>query len=74
MHPLAGHKKYCPWRYPEDSRGAPKSGQDRPGWVQCCDALVPTERLDPGVSENQQLDGSTEDVVTMLAKVQRVIG
>mmetsp|Transcript_7955 Transcript_7955/g.19631 ORF Transcript_7955/g.19631 Transcript_7955/m.19631 type:complete len:214 (-) Transcript_7955:225-866(-) len=67
MHPLNAHRKYCPWRYAAGGEGA------MPGWTQCLQALAPNDSaLDhPSKDDSSAHQG---DVVSILNKVQRVIG
>jgi hypothetical protein len=84
MHPLNGHKKYCPWRYSMQAVGEIASvssknrmngGGARPGWLQCMDALAQNECDHPQQEEagrGGQFPGQ-DDLVSMLNKVQKVV-
>lgn len=74
MHPLNAHRKYCPWRYNTVGTCVSGSSSERSGWIQCLEALAPNDIDHPQETQKSNQYAGQEDVVSMLNKVQRVIG
>ena len=64
--------RYCPWRYAPGDAGAAQAG-----WAQCLAALAPGDAAAAGMELPSKEEGGRAhqgDVVSILNKVQRVIG
>ena len=68
FNPLKGHRSYCPWIFSNKN-----NAEITPGWIQCLEALEPTEVSSPFESETHDQFTVPTDIVNMIKKVQRAI-